>query len=86
MELDLKKIREEINGIDDEIAELFEKRMEAAKTVAEYKKANGLRVTDAAREAEVIKRNSALVENETLKPYFVSFLQNNMDILNCNNC
>ena len=40
MELDLKKIREEINGIDDEIAELFEKRMVLARDVAEYKRKN----------------------------------------------
>ena len=77
---DLEKARKKINEIDKEMAQLFEKRMEAVKAVAEYKKANGVRVTDSAREAEVIKRNSELIENETLKPYFVSFLQSSMDI------
>lgn len=77
---DLEKARKKINEIDKEMAQLFEKRMAAVKAVAEYKKANGVRVTDSAREAEVIKRNSELISNETLKPYFVSFLQSNMDI------
>ena len=77
---ELEKAREEINRIDKQLAWLFEERMAAVKTVAEYKKQNGVRVTDLSREAEVIKRNSSLIENEALKPYFVSFLQSNMDI------
>ena len=77
---ELEKTREQIDRIDKEMARLFEERMAAVKTVAEYKKQNGVRVTDLSREAEVIKRNSALIENEALKPYFVSFLQSNMDI------
>ena len=76
---ELEKAREEINRIDKQLARLFEERMAAVKTVAEYKKQNGVRVTDLSREAEVIKRNSSLIENEALKPYFVSFLQSNMD-------
>ena len=77
---EFEKAREEINRIDKQLARLFEERMAAVKTVAEYKKQNGVRVTDLSREAEVIKRNSSLIENEALKPYFVSFLQSNMDI------
>ena len=77
---ELEKAREQIDRIDKEMARLFEERMAAVKTVAEYKRQNGVRVADLSREAEVIKRNSSLIENEALKPYFVSFLQSNMDI------
>lgn len=77
---DLEKARLEINDIDKQMAQLFEKRMSAVRLVAEYKRLNGVRVTDSAREAEVIKRNSALVKDEALKPYFISFLQNNMEV------
>ncbi len=77
---DLEKARLKINEADRQMAELFVKRMEAVKAVAAYKKANGIRVTDSVREAEVIRKNSRLVGDETLKPYYVSFLQNNMDI------
>ncbi len=51
---ELEKAREEINRIDKQLARLFEERMAAVKTVAEYKKQNGVRVTDLSREAEVI--------------------------------
>lgn len=64
MELDLKKIREEINGIDDEIAELFEKRMVLARDVAEYKRKNDMAVYDRRREREIINRVSGNVSDE----------------------
>ena len=48
---------------------------------AEYKKLHGMQITDAVREAEVVKRNSALIENEDYKSYYISFLQHNMDLI-----
>ena len=77
---DLEKARQTINEVDKQMASLFCKRMEAVKTVAEYKRLHGTQVTDSAREAEVIARNSALVEDEDLKSYYVNFLQHNMEI------
>ena len=43
---ELEKAREQIDRIDKEMARLFEERMAAVKTVAEYKRQNGVRVTD----------------------------------------
>ncbi len=77
---DLEKARQAINNIDKQMAELFVERMNAAKTVAEYKKLHGLQVVDPVREAENIKRNSELVEDENLKSYYINFLQKNMEI------
>lgn len=77
---ELENARAVINEVDAEMARLFERRMDAVRLVAEYKRQAGARVTDAAREAEVIRRNSSLVKNEALKPYYISFLQSNMDI------
>lgn len=77
---ELENARKIINEVDKEIADLFAKRMDAVKKVAEYKKQNGMQVFDPAREAEVIERNSKMVEDEELKPYYVSFLQSNMEI------
>lgn len=77
---ELEQARLNINQIDKEMAELFSKRMDAAKIVAEYKKLHGLQITDAVREAEVIKRNSSYIENEDYKSYYISFLQHNMDL------
>lgn len=80
MENLLEKARKIINEVDKEMAELFVKRMRAAELVAEYKKAHGLKILDEAREAEVVKRNSELVEDEELRPYYVSFIKDTMAV------
>ena len=77
---ELEKARQTINEVDKQMAELFIKRMQAAKAVAEYKREHGLQVFDAVREAEVINRNSQMIEDETLRSYYIEFLQNNMDV------
>ena len=56
---DLEKARQIINDVDHQMRELFLQRMQAAKTVAEYKKLHGIQVFDAQREAEVLARNTA---------------------------
>lgn len=76
----LKKARQTINEVDRQMAELFVKRMEAAKEVAKYKKAHALQITDPAREEEVIERNAQYVEDEALRSYYVSFLRHNMEL------
>ena len=47
--MDLNDYRKEIDRIDDQLIALFAQRMETAEKIAEYKKANGLRVLDARR-------------------------------------
>ncbi len=69
-----------INEVDGKIAELFERRMQAAKMVAEYKQERGLPIFDAAREAQVIEKNSALIQNDALRSYYITFLQHVMDV------
>ena len=53
-----------IGEIDKEIAVLFEKRMNAVKDVAEYKKVNGVPVEDTVREAALLEKNSALISDD----------------------
>lgn len=77
---ELQTAREIINDVDRKMAELFQERMDAAKLVAVYKKKNGLPIFDAGREEEVIKRNSAYIENEEYRSYYVNFLKNNMKL------
>lgn len=76
----LDDARNEINSIDREMADLFEKRMLAVKNVAEYKKENGMQIFDSSREQEVIERNSLFIKDDTLKSYYVKFLQDLMDV------
>ncbi len=76
----LLKAREIINETDKEIAALFEKRMEAVKSVAEYKKERGLPIFDSSREEAVIKNNISYIENEEVKEFYVPFIRGTMDI------
>lgn len=76
----LEKARKIINDADAKMAELFCQRMKAAKMIAEYKKDHGLKIFDAAREEEVVKRNADLIEDRELREYYVNFLKNNMAV------
>ena len=56
--MDLTQLRNEINTIDDEILSLFQRRMEVAGQVADYKRANGLPIYQPAREREILKNKA----------------------------
>ena len=53
--MDLKDLRSEIDIVDKQIVELFEKRMDIATAIADYKIANGKKVFDRDREIQKIK-------------------------------
>ncbi len=74
----LDEIRKEISEIDKEMARLFEKRMNAAKEVAAYKKAHALPILDEKRENELIKASAQVVTDPVICEYYVDFLKNNM--------
>ena len=57
--------RDTINKIDKQMAELFCERMQAVKTVAEYKKQVGMPIFDAQREEAIIKNNSKFIMEKT---------------------
>ena len=75
---ELQQAREEIDRVDWEMAQLFVRRMRAVEQVANYKQAHGLPVFDGAREDAVIAKNSARVEDEDIRPYYVEFLRDTM--------
>jgi chorismate mutase/prephenate dehydratase len=62
------------------MAELFCRRMEAAKMVAKYKQEHGLPVLDASREEEVVSKNAEMVENGELRSYYVTFIRDVMKV------
>ena len=76
----LAKARGEINEIDAQMAELFVRRMRAAEEIAAYKKEHALPIFDAAREEQVVQANAKLVEDDTLREYYVNFIRNNMAV------
>ena len=55
-QFDIKELRLQIDSIDDEIRELFLRRMEIAKSISEYKRENDLPVLNESREKEIIAR------------------------------
>ena len=69
----LTQARARINGIDAQIAPLFEERMRAVEDVIAYKLENGLPVFDAAREDALLERNSAFIQDEAYRPYYTDF-------------
>ena len=62
--MDLLELRNELDGIDKQIVELYEKRMAVCEEVAAYKIETGKRVFDREREQQKLKAVSALTHNE----------------------
>lgn len=69
----LEEARSIIQNVDQQMIELFLKRMQAAKMVAEYKMENQLPVEDKLREQELLKRNLSAVPLKLQKYYILFF-------------
>lgn len=76
----LEEARKIINEVDAQMAELFVKRMKAAELVCEHKMEFGLPILDQKREDAVIEQNSALINDEVLKGYYIDYLKNLMSV------
>ena len=62
--MEIKELREKLNAVDDELVGTFERRMELARQIAEYKRENNVSVSDRTREREVINRVTGMVAPE----------------------
>lgn len=62
--MDMEKLRNEIDEIDDSLVRLFEKRMQSTAQLAKYKKEHSVPVSDRTREREIIYRMSGKVAPE----------------------
>lgn len=76
----LEQARAEIDTVDAQLAALFERRMAAVLSVAEYKREHGLPIYDAAREALVLDKSAARIQNPVLRPYYRDHVQHMMDV------
>lgn len=65
--LDLQEIRKDIDSVDRQLVELFEKRMQLTTDVAKYKIETGKKVLDPQREQEKLEAISGMVSNEMNK-------------------
>lgn len=62
----LDELRKEINVVDDEIVQLFIKRMEIVRKIAQVKKTLNIPLTDYEREKAITERIIAAVPNDML--------------------
>lgn len=76
---ELEILRKEIDKIDEQLVELFEKRMELAIKIGDIKKQKGMQILDSQREKAVIKNAIAHLKNKDLSDELEAFLRNLMD-------
>lgn len=69
----LDEARIKINEIDEKMIELFKERMAAVLDVLKYKKEHNLPVLDENREIALIEKNLELLQDESLKEYYLIF-------------
>lgn len=76
----LEQARLKINEIDEEMAKLFEARMQAVEDVVAYKKEKGLPILDTSRESFVIENNVKKIKDNKYRSYYETYMQNLMAI------
>lgn len=77
---ELEQARAQIDQIDKQMAALFEQRMAAVAAVAAYKNRHGLPILDAGREAQVVEKNLALLQNKELAPFYADYIRHQMGL------
>lgn len=75
-----EKERAEIDAIDKELVELFERRMDAVTEVARIKKENNLPVLDQSREDMVLEKVRNLTQNKAYADSLVAVYKHLMNV------
>ena len=76
----LEEARLTINEVDEAMAQLFEKRMQAVEEVIKYKQKNHLPVLDEKREAFVIEHNTSYIRDPKYKASYHEFMKQLMGV------
>lgn len=71
----LEEARTVIDSIDNEIIELYEKRMNVVLDVIKYKIENNIPILDTNREAIMLEKNLNKISNEQFKQYYKNVLE-----------
>ena len=77
---ELKRYREEIDAIDRQLAQLFQRRMDVVDHVGRYKVARNMPVLDAKREQEVLAAKAALARDEAMSADLATLFESIMAI------
>ena len=78
--MELEQLREDIKKADREIAEAFERRMNAVRAIADYKREHGISIEDVHQEQAVIENSSSLIEDDEIRSYFIPFIKNAISV------
>ncbi len=76
----LDKARININAIDEQMAKLFEQRMEAVEEVVAYKIQTGKEVLDRSREQMIKDKNVQYIQNEKYKESYMDFFTHTLQV------
>ncbi len=76
----LEQYRNEIDGIDKQITELFERRMDISKEIARCKKDQEIGILNMKREEEVIQKNLSYLKNKDYRFVLEGFYRNLMNL------
>ena len=75
----LEELRADIDVVDSKLRDLFIERMEIAHKIAEIKASTGENAYQPDREAAMIERNSAKVD-EKYRELYIEFLKKNIEL------
>ena len=78
--LNIDKLREEIDSIDTQLVELFEKRMQVAKSICKYKKENKMPIYNGNREEQLLLQRTNLLNDGELSHFAQRFFSGLMEI------
>lgn len=76
----IDEYRKEINCIDEEMAQLFRRRMTVSADIARYKMEFGLPVKDGAREEAIYAKCTERINDSEIAPYYIELQKNVIDL------
>lgn len=71
----LEQARKTINQVDEQMAQLFQQRMQAVEEVVAFKRSAGMATQDKGREQELIARNLTYITEEKYKESYLAFME-----------
>lgn len=71
----LEKAQKEIESLDEQMAALFEKRLDAQKMVTDYRKEFGLPVSDDSDDARLSEENLKFIKDPDKRDFYVRFMK-----------
>jgi len=76
----MEELRKQIDQIDQEMLELFVKRMNLSKEIVQKKKSLGLKIYDLDREKQILTNMTKKIDDEVIAGLYPQFITNLMDL------